>query len=79
VSEQVKTISFEDYTAAVERAVAAYPNWRVGQAAFNVLSQMRPDLVLQIQGTNLDPFFDTRLLPKFYDWVQQHWGESATK
>lgn len=43
---------------------------RQGQAAFNVLALMRPDLAEQINGdVQLDPFNDDAKLPAFFAWL----------
>lgn len=71
-------MTFEDYKLAVEAAHRSNPGWRLGQAAFNVLRENRPDLSEQIRATKLDPFHSTDLtsiLPKFYEWAEQHWSE----
>lgn len=32
-------------------------NWRYGQAIFNLLCDVRPDVAESIRGTDLDPFY----------------------
>lgn len=58
----------------VSTAVTNRPsNWRAGQAAFNALYALRPDLANQIQRdhVNLDPFYRDENLPAFYEWLKQ--------
>jgi hypothetical protein len=55
------------------RAIALRgPGIRVGQAWFNELYRLRPDLADQIRATNIDPFFsnDPEALLKAYEWLQ---------
>jgi len=40
----------------VSRACAQYPEYHYGQAFFNVLHELRPDLAEKIRGTEIDPF-----------------------
>lgn len=48
-------------------------NWRMGQTAFNVLVNVRPDLSEQVRGTDLDPFYKDDRLLAFYQWVEENW------
>ena len=52
--------------------------WRFGQAAFNVLAEVRPDLAEQVRGTQRDPFYardasDPRL-GRFAAFLAENWG-----
>lgn len=62
-----ETVSY--VTSLIAQAQNRPIDWREGQAAYNVLSKERPDLASQINGTDLDPFYDNERLPAFYDWV----------
>lgn len=66
-------LTFDTYWDGVTAAKFNYPSWRAGQAAFNVLYEMRPDLSGQIRAAALDPFHDDSKLPAFYAWVKEHW------
>lgn len=53
--------------------------WRLGQAAFNYLVDVRPDLSEAVRATDKDPFYasdkaDPRWL-KFKAYVEANWGE----
>ena len=63
-------MTFDEYQAAVIATKDAHPEWRTGQAAFNVLCQYRPDLSERIRATPLDPFHEREDLSKFYAWVK---------
>lgn len=62
--------------SVASRYVESKGNERYGQAAFNVLAEIRPDLSEQIRGTALDPFYwldgDSRLV-LFFEWVDDNW------
>lgn len=46
---------------------------RPGQAAYNVLVDVRPDLSNLIVGTDLDPFYTEQRLYDFYKFVSENW------
>ena len=53
----------------VREAAAFYAEtygWREGQAAFNALHEVDPDLANEIRGTRLDPFYRDDKLPEFF-------------
>jgi hypothetical protein len=53
----------------------SYPYLRWGQTYMNVLSRCQPNMVMKIFDENrVDPFYDDKLIPKFLDYVQSHWG-----
>jgi hypothetical protein len=66
---------FGDYIIAVVDAEMAHHEWRFGQAAFNVLHDIRPDLSERIRTTPTDPFYRNERLPAFYKWVREHWTD----
>lgn len=76
--------TYAHFLNEVDTAVYNYDgDWRNGQAAFNVLYSMHPELAQEIRGTDLDPFYDDSRLYAFYTWVyerlaQKEEGEHAT-
>jgi len=69
--------TFSDFVGAVTHYIendAPY-SWRAGQAAFNLLGRVRPDLVGLISGSDFDPFYTDANLPAFYDFVMRHWND----
>ncbi len=46
---------------------------RKGQAHFNTLYDIRPDLGQEIAGTHADPFHDDRRMTLFLDTVRAMW------
>lgn len=43
---------------------------RLGQFFFNELYKSKPNLANKIRGTEIDPFYDNKLLDKFFNCVQ---------
>lgn len=54
-------------------------DWRPGQAVFNVLAFVRPDLSERIRATEYDAFrvLDSQdpLMDKMCKWIEEHWNE----
>jgi hypothetical protein len=75
----------DQYWQRVEQAIRDHPEWRTGQAAFNVLFTHRRDLSEQIRGTDLDPFYVrdrhfVREIPaEFRKWITEHWDVQVRK
>lgn len=67
---------FNDYYEEVINTLAKEPEWRVGQAAFNILMDYRPNLAEEVRATNLDPFFfDTwDGCEAFFALVEERWN-----
>ena len=64
---------FDEFLAEVKNVKSRHHHWRLGQAAFNTLYWMRPDLSERIRGTVLDPFYDDSLPASFCDWLKENW------
>jgi hypothetical protein len=63
-------MNVNDYWREVNRAKHHNPEWRFGQAAFNVLHANFPDLANAIRGTEVDPFH----LPESNDfYIHPRW------
>jgi len=56
---------------------AAYPSWREGQAVFNALHSLHPELADEIRTTELDPFYQDARLPELYAWIAEELAEEA--
>lgn len=68
--------TFADFvTAAADVADFAKGTQRVGQRAFNLLAQVKPDVSSLLAGSDFDPFYDDARLPLFYDFVMRHWDD----
>lgn len=68
-------MTFEEYLGQVDTAYHAETLWRRGQAAFNVLHQVRPELADAVRGRtlDLDPFVIDDNLERFYGFVHANW------
>jgi hypothetical protein len=53
----------------------AFPEWRKGQALFNALHRVRPDLAAKIHNTDLDPYYDDSRRGALCDWISTNWVE----
>lgn len=55
--------------------------WRVGQALFNNLLDVRPDLAEQIRGTDKDPFYaESSMEPRYnaaIKFVEENWLDNT--
>lgn len=74
------TVDYNEYTRLVNSVLilqVSMPDekrWRRGQAYFNVLDDVRPDLADQVRAMALDPFHNDDKVPQFLAWVCLHWG-----
>lgn len=71
-------MTLEEFYRMVKAILAQNPRWRYGQALFNTLDNIRPDLSEKVRGTNFDPFHahgehDPRLV-KFGEFLAAHWS-----
>jgi hypothetical protein len=53
-----------------QRVLARPEQWRRGQAAYNALHELRPDLARRINGSEVDPYYRDERLGIFYQWVE---------
>ena len=67
-------IDFSAYTVEAD-ARFRHPglNERKGQAFFNELLVVRPDIAERVRGTVLDPFYQDARLPEFLSFVAKEW------
>ena len=48
-----------------------FPSWRKGQAYFNYLYQLHPDVANEIRGTEYDPFYLNSRIEKFLNKISE--------
>jgi hypothetical protein len=73
VPEVGVSASFEAYLDEVERARVDTPEHiRDGQLAYNLLTQMRPELAAVVPEV-VDPFFRDDRIGPFTEWLQRNW------
>lgn len=59
-----------EFKRGARRYRDAHPMQRVGQAWFNYLHQVRPDLADMVRGDSRDPFHDDGRLSAFLEFVE---------
>ena len=73
-TERMNTLSMPLYIQEVKKAQAMHPEWRYGQALFNVLDEHWPGIEREIRATDLDPFYfeeqQSVRLDRFLDYVR---------
>ena len=47
--------------------------WRFGQAVYNRLNQLRPDIAKQITGTPLDPYYKNAVTTETWEFIHKNW------
>jgi hypothetical protein len=48
-------------------------NWRMGQAYFNTLADVRSDLADLVRGSHLDPYYNDNRINEFLAFVAERW------
>lgn len=70
-------MTLERYYHMVIMAMLDNPEWRYGQALFNVLVEARPELAASLAGTDADPFhasaYDDRRIVNFHERLAWAW------
>lgn len=61
---------YEAFIDAVTARVRDRPSERKGQAAFNTLNEVRPDLAKRVRSSRIDPFYDDARLSSFLAWLR---------
>lgn len=64
-------MTFNDIVLELEKYRAAHPEQRTGQAYFNRLYELEPELANEIRATGLDPFYRDDILPDFLTKVYE--------
>lgn len=66
-----------NFRIAIALAMNKHPDWRLGQAAFSVLAEHRPDLAQRVRGKSLDPSHarkvDDRRFVAFVKFLEENW------
>lgn len=47
--------------------------WRLGQAVYNRLHEIRPDIANKIVGTPLDPYYKNSVTTETWEFIHQNW------
>ena len=86
VTEQPETWQ-QAYQQFLEQMFALYAeytsklhNLRKGQAIYNCMTMLRPDLARELNGTLADPYYDDERLPMFWETLesvfQMKWSDT---
>lgn len=66
-------MTYEQFLTASLHYWHSHNEQRYGQALFNYLFEVRPDLSERVRGSKLDPFYQDRIAWKFLAWVVANW------
>lgn len=64
------SIDFPALEARARELRRQNPNYRWGQALFNALYDINPELADHVRGTGADPFYDNSKINHFYYYLQ---------
>jgi hypothetical protein len=67
---EAKPMTYKEFNKKLDERP---PEWRRGQAAFNLLEETHPEFAESVRGTPLDPFYDDKRLPNFLG-AAHAWG-----
>jgi hypothetical protein len=70
-------ISYEEFLAFVEKYEKAVVQWSFGQAYFNILTSVRPQLAELIRGTIHDPYHKDVVSDQTHEYVKSKWDSNA--
>lgn len=48
---------------------------RTGQASFNLIAEIRPELANRIRGTEFDAFYDDTKTQAMWQYAEEHWDD----
>lgn len=65
--------SYQGYRTLVLIAHKNHPQWRLGQAYFNVLHRVREDLSGMVRASIADPFHQDNRIPTFLKFIKENW------
>jgi hypothetical protein len=69
---EIPILDLQTYYTRVREYQEQNPELRRGQALFNVLHDIRPDLAEMVRGTDIDPFYaqpDDHRIQAFTQWM----------
>lgn len=71
--DQADMLTFSQYMCLVAAELVKQPDWRVGQAFYNILRAQRPDLAEKVDATDLDPYYEDSNLTRFLHFIRNNW------
>lgn len=73
IYDEVPSDSFVAYTRTCAAEIAGNTEWSMGQAYFNILADLRPDIAESISGSVLDCYEYDSQVPAFLEKVKELW------
>lgn len=70
-------MTFDEYIAKVYNTKKLHPEWRLGQAYFNVLRDYNEDIAYSLQSEGYDPFYNDSHIGEFLNMLYNQWCEDA--
>lgn len=78
-------MTLQEYYQGIDGRVIDHPSERYGQAAFNLLSEVRPLMAQQIQELNIDPFYlhdnvraGSETWRYFTQFLEENWNDNGS-
>ncbi len=66
-------VYFEEFVSYAEMYWSANRSQRKGQAYFNALHRLRPDIANDLTASSVDPFYNDDRIPSFLESVKDCW------
>jgi len=67
---------FSQYLDDVVDANLNNPDWRFGQACFNVAFELEPEWCVTTEVISVDPFFNDNAVPDFLKLLRDRWEQN---
>ncbi len=71
--KDIPKVTYSEYVVAAAKYYQENSEERMGQAYFNVLCVIRPDISEKIRGTNKSAFYNNKKLAEMLDEVYKQW------
>ena len=71
-----KNINYDKFLQLVEKYQKSVKDWRYGQAYFNILSSVRPELAELIRGSMYDPFHKDEVSDQIHTYIKSKWARN---
>ena len=71
--QYIDDMTFEQFVVEAEGQARNMPCYRRGQAYFNLLVHVRPDLAEQVRGSLCDPFYQDKKIGAFMEFIGARW------
>lgn len=66
------------FCTAFVQAMTDHPHWRRGQALFNTLNEVHPDLAEALRCSTANPFYDDERAPHAMAWIAENWPQETS-